>query len=717
MNEQDDDSKTGDDEVDIIATAVKRFDMCYERYDKDYQEFDFDLGMVAGFNQWDEEAKAERQRKNRPCHTYNHLPQFVNRVANAIRETSLSIKVLPADDQANTETAYKIRAMIRKIESKSQADLAYDQAAQNAICGGVGYFRVLTRYVDEKSFDQEIYIDPLPNSTGVYLDPHHKRPDGSDAKYAFIFDTISKEDFKKQYPDASLEEFGNKKQSSGWISDDSVRIAEYYVLEEKPDTLYLLSDGSTVLKSELDKPLKKGEYEDERETTQTVLKWYKINGHEILDETTIPCRYIPICKVVGWELWIEGKNRMFSMVRHARDPQKAYNFIKTTHLEVLATQPKSPFIATMEQIEGHEELYKSANVDNLPILPYNPHVHKGQLLPPPMRQPPPQASDGLFREALGYLEDIKSSIGVFDTALGMEGNEVAGVAIKRREVQGDNATFHYVDNLARAIRHCGCIIVDMIPSIYKGKRTERVEYEDGTEDFVKFNQPVLDKDEDGQEITTVYDLEGGKYEVTVDVGRSYATKRQEALDHLLTLVQSVPEVLGVAGDLIAKNMEWEGAEEIAKRLQHLLPPELKGEDRAAIVEQQAKQMIDMLQGRIGQLEGALQDKSIAEDNKRKLEEAKLILEQRKLDLEEVKIRAEAFKDMSEGMEAMQAEIADRDSAISELMDFITETHGQKDTRNSPVISNESNIKNERDSDTSTTVRDIPVPDGDLSGGE
>lgn len=662
-----------DKEKEMLALMHERYEACKQRYQTDYEKGETDLEMLAGKNHWNPDLKALRQNAGQVCLTLNHLPQFVHRVANDVRQASPAIKVLADDDDATQETANFFRGKIRKIEQRSQADIAYDTACMGAISCGYGYFRILSEYKNPMSFDQELKIQAIPNPFSVYLDANHKEPDGSDSKYGFIREEISRKQFEADYPDASIQSFDNEK-VSGWVTETTVQIAEYIYIEEKEEDIALLNTGDVLRVKEAKKLVEANpdmfQIVQERTTKIPVVHWCKTNGYEILEKTDWPGRFIPIVKVIGWELYLDGKPHVFSMVRHAIDGQKMYNYWKSAHTEIIALQPKASFIATAKQIKGYENIYKQANKRNFPVLLYNQDVDAktGAVAPPPQRQAPPQASSAMVLEAQGAIQDIKGAMGIYDENMGMESNAIAGVAIRQRQIQGDNATFHFIDNLSRSIRHAGNILVDLIPAIYPGEREETILKDDGEEERVAINQPFdRDNEETGETEQVLIEPAKGQYDVVVDVGPSYATKRQQALESLLDLSTKVPEIMTVAGDLIAKNMDWEGAEEISKRLKHLLPPELKGEDKAAMIQQQADQMIEALQGRIGQLESALMDKTMREDRKHELEVAKLELEYKKASIEEMASQAEAVKDLSEALEGKQFELEDALTAIDMLI--------------------------------------------------
>jgi hypothetical protein len=308
-----------------------------------------------------------------------------------------------------------------------------------------------------------------------------------------------------------------------------------------------------------------------------------------------------------------------------------YNYWVSQEAEMLALAPKAPFIGYGGQFEGYEQNWKTANTTNWPYLEINPDVTDGagSVLPLPQRAQPPMASSGLLQAKAGASDDIKSTTGQYDSSLGATSNERSGRAILAREKQGDTGTYHYVDNLSRAIRHVTRQLVDMIPKIYDTERIARIVGLDGEVDMVRINpmQPEAVKkiiDEQGMVIEKVYNPSVGTYDVVVTTGPSYMTKRQEALDAMSQLLQGNPQLWSVAGDLFVKNMDWPGAQEMAKRFAKTIDPKLMQDDDKPPELQAAEQQIQAMGQELDQLQGMLQNvnKSMeAQDLQRKEFEA------------------------------------------------------------------------------------------------
>jgi hypothetical protein len=567
-----------------------------------------DLRFYAGSpdNQWQWPADVLQTRGSlqgqtinaRPCLTINKLPQHVHQVTNEQRMNRPGIKVIPADDKADVDMADVFNGVIRHIEYISDADVAYDTACENQVSYGEGYIRVLTEYCDDKSFDQDIKIGRIRNSFSVYMDPLIQDPAGADARWCFITEDIPKDEYERLYPDAApistLMSLGVGDQSiAQWIGENTIRIAEYFYIEYEKHTLNLYPGNQTAFSgTPEDKMLREmfGKPIRTREADRKKVKWCKINGYDILEERDWAGSYIPVVRVVGNEFEVDGQMYVSGLVRNAKDAQRMYNYWVSQEAEMLALAPKAPFIGYGGQFEGYEQQWKTANTNNWPYLEVNPDVTDGQgaVLPLPQRAQPPMASSGLLQAKAGAAEDIKSATGQYNASLGMTSNERSGKAILARQREGDIGTYHYVDNLARAIRHIGRQLVDLIPKIYDTERIARIIGEDGEPSTVRMN-PMQEEpvkrivDQEGTLIEKIYNPGVGKYDVRVITGPGYATKRQEALESMAQLLQGNPQLWQVAGDLFVKNMDWPGAQDLAKRFKKTIDPKvLADEDDPAL---------------------------------------------------------------------------------------------------------------------------------------
>ena len=580
-------------------------------------------------DQWPEQIKQRRESTTnqggpRPCLVINKLTQYKHQVLNDIRQNNPSIRVRPVDDNSDVEVAEILQGLIRHIEDASNADVAYETAVDNAVTSGLGYFRICTDWTSLDQWSQEITIKRIPNPFSVYLDCNSTEPDGSDANWALVCDMVPESEFTSLWPDADpssweADSLGDEKQN--WVESDGknkkYRVAEYFRKVPVKDSLLLLSDGTVCLRSSLNgkMPPQAVSIVKERQTTRHKVEWFKLSGFQVLERGEFPGECIPIIPVIGEEVWVGAKRILQGIVRQAKDPQRMYNYMRSAAVERIALTPKSPYIAAEGQLEGYENEWERANTDNISVLQYRPVSLNGQPVPAPMRVPAPDVPMGFVEEANRAEQDIQTTLGIYNAGLGAPSNEKSGKAIFLRQREADVATFHFVDNLSRSIRHAGRIIVDIIPKIYDTQRVARIIGEDGSVTTARINpeqeEPITGyMDHETGEIVKIYNPGVGKYDVSVSVGPSYTTKRQEAADAMMGVVQAVPNLFPMVGDLLVKNMDWPGADDIAKRLRKMLPPQLQDSDdeggRDSAMAQQVQQLMQAAEAKIRALTAELQ---------------------------------------------------------------------------------------------------------------
>lgn len=581
----------------VVETAKERYERAKGFYDNQriLAIDDIRFAMADSDNKWQWPADIYRNRAvidQKPCLTVNVTAQHCNQVMNNIRQNRPSAKVSPVDDFADPETAKILGGMLRSIQRVSNADTAHDTAAEFALLGGEGYWRVVTEYEDYNSFDQCIRLKPIMNPMLVYIDPDAKEPDRSDAKWGFVFEDISKDQAREDHPGidpASWVEDSRR----GWVREDTVRRAEYFWCEYHDDTLYLLEDGTTVLKSEFpdDYTAEMGDGEAgmvmagdvpvvgivfSRPTKRKQWKWCKLLGGEDkpVDERDWPGQYLPIITVVGKEMNVNGEVVRKGLVRDLKDPARMVNYSYSAAVETLALQNKIPYVASMEAIEGLEDIWGAANIDNRAYLPWNEYDDAGLKLTKPERQAPAQMAVAQVQMLQLSTEQMRAASGQQNANFGIKSEAQSGIGIQRLKAQGEIATFHFPDNLARALKYEATVILDLIPKVIERKQIIRILGLDGKEDRAMLDPAMQaayqeDKQKIESKVDKIFNPGVGKYDVAIDTGPSYQTQRQEAADAMTELATKYPPLMEVAGDLIMQTYDFPMAQELAERLKKL----------------------------------------------------------------------------------------------------------------------------------------------------
>ena len=533
-----------------------------------------DLKFAAG-EQWPVEIQNSRTLEARPCLTINKIDPYIRQVTNNIRQQRPRIKAHGMNNQVDAKLAQIVTGITRHIEVNSDADQAYDTAVDFAVRMGWGYWRVTTEYASDDSFNQEIFIRQIVNPFTVYFDPNSVMPDGSDAEKCLITEVIPKATFRSLYPGkddgSGFTLRGTGDSNAEWVMKEDIRIAEYfYTVREKAD-LYLLSDGSTAFADDRDFFARLEAQGltviDKRSAVKKTIKWCKVTAMEVLEEGTWAGRYIPIVPVYGQQLIVDAKRKKFGLVRMAKDPQRMYNFWQTAFTESVALAPKAKWLIAEGQDEGHEMEWANANIKSAPVLRYKQKDIEGQPAPAPQRLQPEPPPAGVISASAAINQDLMAVLGIYDPSQLNQGN-ISGKAINGQQQQSDLSNFHFYDNLTRSIRWTGKIILDLVPNIYDAERVMRIIGEDGKPEIVTINQRTTD--EFGVE-TVLNDVTIGQYDVVMETGPGFNSKRQEAVASMMPLLAGNAELFNLAGDLVFRNMDFPGADIIADRLAAVNP--------------------------------------------------------------------------------------------------------------------------------------------------
>lgn len=576
-------SNTGSES--ILREAKERANAAWE-HDRENREDGFlDLRFLAA-DQWPESIRLERENAGRPVITINRLPQFLFQVANDIRINPPGIKITPAGGRGDEEIAEIYSGLIRSIERASNGPNIYATAGMHAVACGQGHWRVATRYVDDDVFEQEIVLEGIKHPFAVLWDPEAQCPDRSDGKWCQVTQLIHRDNFSTEYPGASAASYDipipgqDPEQGMFWRNGDWIRVVEYWrkIAVKKKIALFesgLVTDITKLSRGEMEQlVMSNGQVQREREADGMAVESTLLSGVDILEQTTRwPGRHIPIITTIGGEIPLDTKVVRFGIVRFARDAQQLYNYARSAAAESIGLAPKSPYLLTSKMIARYKAMWDTHNTTQRPYLCYDPDPEAPHG---PQRLHPPEMPQAFVQEQQIAVEDMKATTGVYDASLGARSNETSGIAIQRREEQGDTATAHFAANLTSSLVHCGRVIVDLAPHIYDTQRVVKIIKDDEeTEEDVQINQVVFS---DRGEQVLINDLSHGKYDVTPRRGPSYSTKRIEAVNSMLQFAQAVPQAAAIIGDLIAKNMDWPGADEMAKRLKRALPPHIAGPD-------------------------------------------------------------------------------------------------------------------------------------------
>jgi hypothetical protein len=550
-----------------------------------------DLKFAAG-EHWDDQVRQYREQLGiqkygfpLPCLTINNIPAIVAQVTGDRMANETAIKVL-ANEESDKVSADVRSEIIRSIEVRSKAQRVYRQTFQGMVNCGISNFRIDLDYAYDDVFERDLFVRGIPNPLAVLWDPMSADPTGKDAGYCFVAEDITRDEFKKRFgssaKDAGVTLDAPGLRTEGWEQPDAVRIAEYWTMTEKPRTIAMLLNpigGDPVIEDVTDLPekewaprlVKNGDKPMLRKAPRKYARMVVTNGREELsDPFELPLCRLPIIRVNGQEVWEGNKRTRFGLVRFARDPARLKDYMRSIIAEKLMLSSRANFFGPASAFKGREKDFPN-------VLVYNdgaaaePKEITGNNLP------------AMVNEAQWYAEDLKDVTGIFDASRGMKSNETSGVAIARRQQEGDIATMTYHSNMDDAQMEGGEVLNSLLGLAYDTARTVRLIGANEAVKFLRVNDP-LDPDS--------VDLSKGRYDVTISTGPAYMTRRVEAAAQLTDLASRSPKLIDIAGDKIIQALDIPDGDEIAERVKRSIPPQILGDeadDDASPEELQAKQ--------------------------------------------------------------------------------------------------------------------------------
>lgn len=629
----------------IITEAKDRFKRCQDwesdarkrfLYDRRFANADADNGWQ-WFDGTGGDMRSARISASRPCLTINKTRQHNLQIINDAKKNKPEVRVRPTGDGATYQSAQIMQSIVRHIEYISNAQPIYDRATTFAVEAGIGYWRVVTDYADNESLDQEIFLRPVKDPMSIYLDPDIREADGSDARFGFVFDDMSHDEFKTKFPEYRDQIPAETALGSGndWLAKDHVRVAEYYRVVSKADQLVSWVDDQgqrqTGKASKIGAEVLSQIMADETAEVRTrdietkIIEWRMIVGDKVVEKTVWPGNFIPIVRVIGEETIIEGKLDRKGHTRSMIDPQRQYNFWSSAAAEFVALQGKTPYVAPLRAIEGLENYWENANTENFSVLPFNDVDDSGTEIAAPQRAQPPVMAPAYIAGMQVARQELMEVSGQYQAEMGAPSNERSGVAIEARQRQGDTATYHFIDNLAIAIRFTGKILIDLIPKIYDTARVMKLLASDGTVEQSDNEQdsdsPPVHIDPQARQayqeelnaqrqvVRRIFNPNVGKYDVQADVGPDFATRRDQAFNALMQVIEQDSNLINVIGDLMFSSADFPLADKVAERLRNMVPEQAMGGP---------SQQTQALQNQLGQMKAALEQamEALADEKKK-----------------------------------------------------------------------------------------------------
>lgn len=635
----------------ILKEAIKFRDVAQDYWNPIYEKGLEDKRFVTVKGaQWDAQALKQRKAQGKPTLEINLVRTYAQQQINTMRQNRPQAKVVPVDSGADPEIAKVFEGLIKDVEESSNFEDALDTAAANQVHAAVGFYRITTDYIHEKSFNQEPRFKPVENPQAVLIDPLSRALDGSDMTKALVCEWVDKDQIKKDYGEDAVTDF-DMENMEDWdnSTDNTVCVAEFFYKDQVADTLCMLTDGTIEFKSVL---LEQWSEEDlkaftanERQTSRTEIKWAKLTGSKVLETGVFPGEYIPIFPVYGEVTWEENKRHVYSLVHYATDAQRLFNYWKSTEAHILQKNQDEMTIVDDRGIAGFEEWQ---NPSGAAYLRFKATDENGAVIPYPTKlgaAAPPVGILNASESAKGLIPDI---LNMHAPQMGQDVNQQSGVAIGLLQRQSDTAQFHFQDNINKTIRHSARVLIGLFPILYDTEMVRRIIGADGESELVKLNAQPQTQDEQTRAINGILnDVSAGRFDVRMDTGPSFNTQREQSFALMMQLVQSNPALFNIVADLIVINSPLLNSKEIAERVKMLVPPQALGKEK--IDPEQAKAQIAQLDQIVQQMTGDLEALQKQLDDKnadRNIEMVKVQLQAEK-DIQVAQINAASRSDVQE----------------------------------------------------------------------
>lgn len=668
----------------ILDEIREQFSFAQGAWEDVYRKGDADMRFVAG-DPWDPSERKLREMMGRPCLVVDELSQYVNQRINDIRQNKRAIKLGPAGDGADDKTAELQANLIRTIEYKGGLQ-AYITGYENTIQRSFGFWGVGKRYVEDDSFDMELYIRSFPNPRTVYIDPDSKEPAGADMQFACVLEDVPIPQFKKRFPKAEKSDFSGdvSTQYPSWVRSNSTQVCEYWRIVSKKAKLLLvgnasapervwadmlpegtyLGEGGLVLTNGKVSPILRERFSDRKK-----VECYISSALEVLEKIDWEGKYIPIVACFGRQYYLTngGKTERIieSLIRKSEGAAMMHNYIMTAKMEMIGQVLKAPYIGYEGQFVGHEQEWANANRKPTPFLQVKALLDAtgNAVLPLPQRNfnnPEIQSyeiADESAKRAIQNGMGAYAANAVRSDAVGKSGR-----ALEKQEMQADQGSYHFVDSLDSSIQHTGRILVDMIPYVYDTMRDVLLNKPDESQETVRINEPSIDP------LNPIKNnMVKGRYEVTVGVGPSYQSQRDmasEFIDILVRNLSTLPLDPQTQAKILSLSIKLKQLGPIGERMADLVDPEKKIDEQSAMaLKAKADQMMQVMQQQtevINQLKDQLDSKQAEIQAKAQIEQEKIAAQAQ---LEQQKLEAQLQIEVMKAKSQQEIEAAKRETQL------------------------------------------------------
>lgn len=581
-----------------VKGAYDYFKPNYDRYNE-FRRFVFESSLK-------NEEITLLQTISKPQLEFNILEAYISRLLGEFSKQEPDIEVC-ADDQNNADpmTIKVIEQHLRHTLTDASNHHTKYEVYKDLLSGGFSTLKVTTDYANPMSMHQVINIERAYDPTLCGFDQLARYSHKGDGRFCFELFPMAKEDFEEEYPEVPVKDINFKRDFAGfnwaYLNDatPTIIVADYYEKKKRETYIVMVRDGRVMKKSEYDHMLSTwGELEappaligKPRKTILETIVRYRMIDNKILKYEETDFTYFPLVFVDGHSVMIKtpknGNVRQMTRpyVYHAKGAQRLKNYAGISlagsveniveHKFIIkkeALPKEEDYMAAIKDIQKPSNIIVNAFYEENPDQPILDPIREIQKMPaPPEIIQSFQGSDALIQNILGS----------YDASLGINNNQLSGIAIVEAATQSNAAAMPYVVGYLQGYQRAAQIYVDLLPKYYKTPRTIPVMDEEGKKSYVKING------EDG--VNMFYDANA--LNVLVKAGASFQVQKSRTimmLKEMMGMSELFARFIAEKGlNFVLDNMEGKGIEQL-KQMVEAWTQELEQQKQQAMQQQQAE---------------------------------------------------------------------------------------------------------------------------------
>jgi hypothetical protein len=598
-------AKTHQAQLERIKTNVRRahdyFKPNYDRYNE-FRRFVFESSLKS-------EELTLLTTLSKPQLEFNILEAYISRLLGEFSKQEPDIEV-SSDDQTQSDamTIKVVEQHLRHILTDAKNHHTKYEVYKDLLSGGFSSLKVTTDYANPMSFHQMINIERVYDPTLVGYDQLARYSHKGDGRFCFELFPMSKEDFEDEYPNIPTDRLNFRRDFAGfnwsYLNDSTptLIVADYYEKKKKEVKIVLVNgeNGAPPQTMTMEKYNKKiNEWRDitvppsiigkPRKTILDTIVRYRCIENCVIEYEETDFTYLPLVFVDGNSVMIKtpknGNVRQVTRpyVYHAKGAQRLKNYAGIALANEIENIVQHKFIIKKEALPKEEDLLQALKDIQKPSnVVVNAFYEKDPNMPIPepireiVRMPAPPETLQAFTGSDSLIQNI---LGSYDASLGINNNQLSGIALVEAASQSNAAAMPYIVGYLQGYQRAIQIYVDLMPKYSTTPRTLPLVDEQGKKGFIKINQ------KDGMNM--FYDA--NSLNVVIKAGASFQVQKSRTLmmvKEMMGMSQPFAQFIAEKGlPFVLDNMEGKGVDQLKEMVDGWLQ-EMQQQKQMAIQAQQ-----------------------------------------------------------------------------------------------------------------------------------